>query len=504
MNWFKNEHDKQSETVRQLFNDKVSKYEALINHLRAFNTLEQNYSKGMTDLSAAIARDCSNQDSYEATTSHIALLLRIKAAQSSKFASELSDLIEKDISKFFNEYKFGLQNIFKDLRLIGRKVEEMKNDFTLSEGTYKTLKSGSLVESFRHNHFLKKGVSNEANGMKYKEQFLKLIRDIFNTKEEFEKQIAKIKTALKVYDRKHFEFTRDLIMKIYIYQMSALKNLEYDLGGSIDKYKEKGAYLNAFQASVDSLEVPEQAFFDKVKQEMYATEHDYLFTEISDEQYNVYDFKVFRQDAFLLAKLFDNELLQVQDKVRLQNMAKSDKDDGAVFFAHFLHNLLRNRNNIVTINRETYDFLKTCLLRPFIRKLVSNHNYRGLFRLTCNWQHVKVKDNELLLLSDLKNEDFVKAEDFWLESMYAIFSPYKNGGARGKNIKAMLLRNYNSCCRLLGNKEGQSVFSSIIELKLGVTMDYLRSFKDAEPINEHSLVFYTEDDVQKKLNIFDD
>lgn len=503
MNWFKNEHDKRMDAVRSLFDEKVSKYDAVVGHLRSLQILERNYSKAMSELSASIAKDCATQDSKEATINHLSGLLGIKAAHSLKFADELDDLVEKDLSKFFGEYKLGLQNIFKDLRLIGRKVEEMKNDFSLSETTYKTLKGGSYVESFRRTHILNKGTSVELNGMKYREQFLNLIRDIFNTKEEFEQQMTKIKSALKSFDRRHFDFTRDLIMKMYIHQMSTIKNLEYDLGNSIEVYKNKGEYKNVHQLTIDSLEVPNKPFFEKLKQDMYNTEHDYLFAEVSDEQYNVYDLKVFLNEAVILSKLFHNEQLQVQEKAKLQAMAKGERDDGAVFFSHFLGNLLRNKNKEIIITREVFDFLKNCLLRPFIRKFMLSKNFKGLFRLIYNWQFVRVKDDSALLISDLKNEAFIKIEDFWVESLFVIFSPYKNGSNTGKVAKLLLLKNYKSCVSIIGSEAANRVFTTILELKLGTEIEYLELFKDAEPSTEQSPILYTEEDIQKKLNIFD-
>lgn len=504
MNWLIGGKDKGFEEAKNIFDLKVSKYGNLTAHINVLINIEKNYTKALNDLSRAIKANHRGFELFASTFTHLAGLIDTKASSSQKLAEELEDIVKGEMHKFFTEFKFGLQNIFRDLKVIDRRVEDMKNDYKLSESQYNTTKTNTFVDNLRKSTMLH-SMHSEQNQGKQKEKFLYIIQNILKDRGEFDKQLSKIKRALKTYDKKYFEFIRELIMKMYIHQISALKNQEYDVNNAITLYKETEKYEAKAESAIDNLKVPNEEFFEEVKKSLFNVENAYLFTEVRDEQFNVYDLSIFAKEASLLNRLFDNSEIDVKGKAKLRSLAESKKKDAGMFFLCYLDNIYKVKNKIIHIKQENFDFIKASIMRPLVRKFIEDKNQRSLFRLVKNWQHIKVITEVGLesVKKELINEAFIKDKDLWFESLHYIFEPYKNQTGR-KESRALLIKNYKSCQELLGPQIADSIFEKVLELKLGVDLGYIKKNLINEGIGESEFIFYLEDSLSRKMAIFGD
>ncbi len=59
--------------------------------------------------------------------------------------------------------------------------------------------------------------------------FKLMIGEILQNKMDFEHKLDKIKSVLTYFEKKQFENNVELLLKLFIHEVSYLKNMEYDL-----------------------------------------------------------------------------------------------------------------------------------------------------------------------------------------------------------------------------------------------------------------------------------
>ncbi len=59
-------------------------------------------------------------------------IVNIQQKHSLELSKELMDIVKTDMKRFSGEMRFGFINIFKDIKFIKGKIEEMKQDFTFT------------------------------------------------------------------------------------------------------------------------------------------------------------------------------------------------------------------------------------------------------------------------------------------------------------------------------------------------------------------------------------
>ena len=64
--------------------------------------------------------------------------------------------------------------------------------------------------------------------------YLTILKEIQTQKEEFESKFDKIKRFLENLEIRYFEQNKELLLKIFIHEISCLKNIEYDLNRVIE------------------------------------------------------------------------------------------------------------------------------------------------------------------------------------------------------------------------------------------------------------------------------
>lgn len=68
------------------------------------------------------------------------------------------------------------------------------------------------------------------------ETYKKMLKEIDDSKSELDQKVEKIKRFLENLERRHFDQNSDLVMKLFIHEVSFLKNIEYDLNKIINVY----------------------------------------------------------------------------------------------------------------------------------------------------------------------------------------------------------------------------------------------------------------------------
>lgn len=64
-------------------------------------------------------------------------------------------------------------------------------------------------------------------------KFRSLVSEIMQSKEEFDKKFERIKGVLGYFEKKTFDNNVELLLKLFIHEVSYLKNMEYDLNNVI-------------------------------------------------------------------------------------------------------------------------------------------------------------------------------------------------------------------------------------------------------------------------------
>ncbi len=67
-------------------------------------------------------------------------------------------------------------------------------------------------------------------------KFRSLIGEIMQNKDEFDKKFERIKGVLGYFEKKTFDNNVELLLKLFIHEVSYLKNMEYDLNNVITVY----------------------------------------------------------------------------------------------------------------------------------------------------------------------------------------------------------------------------------------------------------------------------
>jgi hypothetical protein len=60
-------------------------------------------------------------------------------------------------------------------------------------------------------------------------KFRSLVSEIMQSKDEFDKKFERIKGVLGYFEKKTFDNNVELLLKLFIHEVSYLKNMEYDL-----------------------------------------------------------------------------------------------------------------------------------------------------------------------------------------------------------------------------------------------------------------------------------
>lgn len=393
---------------------------------------------------------------------------------------------------------FGFSNIFKDIRYIKNRLNEMKQDVNFSE------------EKFKKNqtfYFNTLKISNDEQKEKLenpKIMYIKSLKEIKKSSEVFHKQQTKIEKSLKYYENKCLDFTREMIMKLFIHNISHLKNIEYDLSNIIENFK-KYTKINLECKDMDKLDLVDPIFYENTKKEIYKLENSFLYNQVQDEMYKIYDLTKFANETLILSKLFENENLSVQENLKLRALCKSDKTEADIFFIIFLENLIKNREKKIFLIEENYFFLRDMVWRIFVKKFVKENSFISLFNLIYYWQFIHVEGNNknksYYTYKDLKNEEFMLIEDFWFQALFKIFSPIKNDYKNGYNdIIKLCALNYHSCLSFLKNKKKvNEIFFKILDLNLGCSFNDIINFKNFDNRTNH-LIFFKKEDIELKLN----
>lgn len=65
------------------------------------------------------------------------------------------------------------------------------------------------------------------------ETYKKMLKEIDDSKASFELRVEKMKRFLETLEKKHCEQNSELLMKLFIHDISCLKNVEYDVNNII-------------------------------------------------------------------------------------------------------------------------------------------------------------------------------------------------------------------------------------------------------------------------------
>ena len=98
----------------------------------------------------------------------------------------------------------------------------MKEDFGMFESTHNLARNPNAspkVQSLRNLQSDEQVVTN----------FKSLVGEILQNKMDFEHKMDKIKNVLKYFEKKQFDDNVELLLKLFIHEVSYLKNMEYDL-----------------------------------------------------------------------------------------------------------------------------------------------------------------------------------------------------------------------------------------------------------------------------------
>jgi hypothetical protein len=102
------------------------------------------------------------------------------------------------------------------------KSDVLKEDFRLFEMKYYNIKDGVSSARVIPDISIRPDEAVRA-------KFRTLTTEILQNKLDFERRLEKIKGVLNYFEKKQFDNNVELLLKLFIHEVSYLKNMEYDL-----------------------------------------------------------------------------------------------------------------------------------------------------------------------------------------------------------------------------------------------------------------------------------
>lgn len=246
-----------------------------------------------------------------------------------------------------------------------------------------------------------------------------------------------------------------------------------------------------------------------MKEQQIKLESKFLYGPRKDEALNIYSLEKYEPEVLVLNKLFENGELNHNENVKVQNLVHSEKlNESVVFFIEFLENLNTRRSKSVRVNEQNYCFIRDMIYRVFQRRLAEKEEYVLLFKVVYQFQFIKYELNGIMRRArdDLANEDIFQNDDFWIHSLYAIFSVYKQRKTpNGQLVREMLVLNFLSLKEIRkSQKSSIEVMKKVISLNLGFQIEQILDEIEARPKIQQLLIFHREGDIESKrqLHIF--
>ncbi len=246
-----------------------------------------------------------------------------------------------------------------------------------------------------------------------------------------------------------------------------------------------------------------------MKNEQIKLESSFLYGAREDEALNIYNLAKFEPETLILNKLFENEELKYNDKLKVQTMVHNERlNESGVFFVEFLENLNARKNKSLLISEENYCYARDMVYRIFQRRLLDKNEFGILFRMVYQFQYLRFAINGSVrrAVDDLRTDEIFQNDEFWIQSLYSIFSAYKNRKVSSNAlVKEMLIKNFSSLKELRQSQRSVlDLMKKVMSLSLGFQIEQVLDEIDARPRSSHTLVFYKESDIEvkKQLQIF--
>ena len=115
------------------------------------------------------------------------------------------------------------------------KIQSSQQDLESFEERMKAGRSNSQQKDSKTNNVGIRLVSNNQSNLPINDStYLTILKEIDTQKVDFEFKIDKIKKFLELLEVRYFEQNKELLMKLFIHEVSCMKNIEYDLNLIID------------------------------------------------------------------------------------------------------------------------------------------------------------------------------------------------------------------------------------------------------------------------------
>ena len=247
-----------------------------------------------------------------------------------------------------------------------------------------------------------------------------------------------------------------------------------------------------------------------MREKLVKIDNPYISQPVKDETQRIYDLSRFDAEIMIFNKIFQNEEISYPDKIRVQKLVYSEKNqDFVIFFIRFLENFTKKQTSQSFLKESTYCFVRDMIFRIVLKKLTEEKLYQNIFNLIYAFQFLKYETSGSICSAkkDLMGELIFQNDEFWISAFYIIFAIYKNKNNFGNYVvKDLLILNYQSLTEIRKSKsKSVEIMKKIMSLNLGFSAEYIFDESEVKTSGRNDLILYKEGDVEFKrsVRIFD-
>ena len=333
--------------------------------------------------------------------------------QSSKLANDFHFIATDELASAINKRQDFADNLKNHLRALKRASDQNVADYrklsaNLTESQDELARrsrenSGSMADERALEHL----ASVRDKDQKKLFRVSKILRD---DKDKNTRIIEGLVREIEANQAELGNFFVDLGMKNFILQVNHLKNREYDINQLIDSFKAK--HNNKFNYAESSLTSesgpgaparlefpikllpPNQEFMAALDKQFYKNVHHDLLhggrsrTGSSQNNGPPRDYRNFKDEAVILSRLFDNEVLKSNEKSVIRNLYLKDRPEQ--FLLDFFKSFMKYKVESIYVKEEPMDFFLLEILEKILTEFIRKREYTPIFKIIKTLQFINI------------------------------------------------------------------------------------------------------------------
>ncbi|CAK60083.1 unnamed protein product (macronuclear) [Paramecium tetraurelia] len=266
MSWYK-EIAEHLESYQKMLNDKMKSSQGFIGLLQQIFKLEESYSKSLENIGLQISKLINEQDGTTELYTILRSYLLIKSEQTKCFAMQLNNTLISEQQQFLIKQD-NLQKEILQFNLANKK-EYQQNLQTLNQFTSEFRNAIEEEKQHQLNRLQKKKLSIAVSELSF-QNFLTIYNQFIDA---CCKDVINYQLKLSNLEQERKNLLQDSHMKFIIFEISVIRNLQYDLTGISQKLEQHQPNNGVMEQQLQKNISIDKIDFDVLKRDIYQQLH---------------------------------------------------------------------------------------------------------------------------------------------------------------------------------------------------------------------------------------